>query len=92
MSSQDEEENPSGQRALDFVFANTDGRVSNTGFFSLPGLGGFDFEENDDKYFPFRNQNEDSRDPRQVFFTFHQFYRVSRLDIPSKNRVFKIVT
>ena len=43
-----------------------EGRASNTGFFSLPGLGGFDFDENEDKYFPFRNHNEDSRDPRQV--------------------------
>jgi hypothetical protein len=72
MSSQDDEENPGGKRALDFVFANNDGRISNTGFFSLPGLGGSDFEENDDKYFPFRNQNEDSRDPRQVELNFNK--------------------
>jgi len=72
----DDDENTPGRRALDFVFdrGNTNNNnngnnvrgASNTGFFSLPGLSGFDFEENDDKYFPFRNHNDDPRDPRQV--------------------------
>ena len=81
MSSNDPDgEDSPGRRALDFVFdrgnnnnngdgngnGKNEGHTSNTGFFSLPGLGGFDFDENDDKYFPFRNQAEDTRDPRQV--------------------------
>jgi hypothetical protein len=47
-----------------FEFGGSNVDVSNTGFFSLPGLGRFD--DNDDKYFPFRNHNDDHRDPRQV--------------------------
>ena len=84
MSSDDpDEEDSPGRRALDFVFdrgnlnnnnnnGNKEGHTTNTGFFSLPGLGAFDFDENNDKYFPFRNHIEDSRDPRQVAITVMQ--------------------
>ena len=68
MSSAGGDEVTSGQPDPDpdFVFTNNNG-VSKTGFFSLPGLGRFDFDENEDSYFPFRNnRHEDARDPRQV--------------------------
>ena len=62
MSSPEEEASTSGN-GQDFTL--TGKGVANTGFFSLPGLGRFDIDETD-KYFPFRNHNEDTRDPRQV--------------------------